>query len=392
MKGTRQIPDKSDRKASGLWIACLLLGLLAVTAVVWKLAPIRYEMYASDTIRYIRGVVTEVIREELEPSVDLPGRELGRQTVSVRLSGEDGGEEVVTFENYLSTPHAVKVAVGTRVIVKADCPIGAPPYYSVYQYDRTGGLCLALLFFAACMTLVGRSKGLRAALGLGMAVLLIGGALLPAVYNGWPPVVMTLLVCLAISAEALLLLNGFSRKTAIAILSTAAGLIGAAAFYGLLTALLRVTGYHIDEAEELILISRSTGLQIRQVLFSAILLSALGAVMDTTMSVASALCEMRQIHPAIRGRELFRSGMSIGGDMIGTMCQTLVLAFAGSSLATLLVLLSYGTQLQQFLSSDLVALEVLQALTGSLAVVLAVPVTAVLCALLAGGTAGEGRR
>ena len=82
--------------------------------------------------------------------------------------------------------------------------------------------------------------------------------------------------------------------------------------------------------------------------------------------------------------------MSIGGDMIGTMCQTLVLAFAGSSLATLLVLLSYGTQLQQFLSSDLVALEVLQALTGSLAVVLAVPVTAALCALLAVGTAGGG--
>jgi uncharacterized membrane protein len=362
--------------------AALVLTALIASYLTWRALPVRYEMYDTETISFVRGVVTQVNRDETEESADMPGWRLGVQNITVRLTGgEDAGTEV-TFDNYLSTTHAVVASAGLRVIVKADQPEGVAPYYSLYQYDRSGGLALAALLFVGLMALAGRGKGLCGALGLALAICLIGGVLLPSIYNGLPPVGMTLLVCMVIAALSLLLLNGVSRKTGAAVLSTALGMLGAAAFYALLSGLLHVTGYHLEEGEELILIARSTGLQIRQILFSGILLSSLGAVMDTAMSVASSLWELRQVHPNIRRRELFRSGMTIGGDMIGTMCQTLVLAFAGGALATLLVLLSYGTQPDQFLSSDLVALEVLQSLTGSLAVVLAVPVTSAVCALL----------
>jgi uncharacterized membrane protein len=93
---------------------------------------------------------------------------------------------------------------------------------------------------------------------------------------------------------------------------------------------------------------------------------------------------MKQVQPELSPRELFRSGTVIGRDMIGGMCQTLILAFVGSSLATLLVVMSYGTQFNQFVSSDYLAVEVSQGIAGSMAVVLAVPLTAALCALLAG--------
>lgn len=365
----------------------LLLGLivavvLAAAALVWRSTPIEYEMYASDSISYVRGLVVAVNSQKLTDSPDVPGWPLGVQNITVRLtSGEEKGKEV-TFDNNLSTTHGVVAQAGLRVIVKADCPEGVAPYYTLYQYDRTWGLCLGALLFLAAMALVGRSKGLRGALGLAVAVILVAGVLVPSIYAGRSPAWTTLWVCLVITTVSLLLLNGFGAKTGAAILAAALGLVGAVVFYQALSHLLHVTGSHLEQAEELILISRSTGLQIGQVLFSGILLSSLGAVMDTTMSVASALYELRQVHPEIGAGELFRSGMTIGGDMIGTMCQTLVLAFAGSSLATLLVLVSYGTQFNQFLSSDLAALEVLQSLTGSLSVIFAVPVTAALCCVL----------
>ena len=102
--------------------------------------------------------------------------------------------------------------------------------------------------------------------------------------------------------------------------------------------------------------------------------------MDMTMSVASSLFEMKRIHPELSQREIFRSGMEIGRDMIGTMCQTLVLAFAGTGIAALLVMISYGTTVNQLLSSDYVALELMNSLTGSMAVILAVPITAFISA------------
>ena len=102
--------------------------------------------------------------------------------------------------------------------------------------------------------------------------------------------------------------------------------------------------------------------------------------MDTAMSIASSLFEILSVEPKMKQKELFASGINIGRDMIGTMCQTLILAFTGSSVAFLLVMLSYNTRFHQFLSSEFLAVELLQALTGSLAVILTVPITAYISA------------
>jgi uncharacterized membrane protein len=139
-----------------------------------------------------------------------------------------------------------------------------------------------------------------------------------------------------------------------------------------------------EEAEELILIQNNTGMQVGELLFTGILIASLGAVMDMTMSVASSLFEMKHIHPEMTKKEIFQSGMVIGKDMTGTMCQTLVLAFAGTGVAALLVLISYGSTFNQLLSSDYVSLELMHSLTGSMAVILAVPITAFITAVVLG--------
>lgn len=137
----------------------------------------------------------------------------------------------------------------------------------------------------------------------------------------------------------------------------------------------------MEETESLILITQATGMRINGILFAGIMVAALGAVMDVAVSLGAALYEIQILNPKISGRELFQSGMNIGRDMIGTMTNTLILAFAGGSLSTLLVFISYGIQFNQLISSDFFAVEVVQGIAGSSAVILTVPITAMVCAI-----------
>lgn len=356
----------------------IIAHILVLVFVVWMLNPIGYELYNNECISYVRGKVISVNSESLEPCEDLPGRNLGVQNITVRLSDD----REITFDNILSSTHSIEVDNGTRVVVKCDEPEGITPGYSLYQYDRSLGIIVAFIIFIAVICLVGKIKGLYAAIALVVSILIIAGGLIPAVFNGFSPVAATLFTCMAIAAVTLLLLNGFSAKTGAAIASTFIGLLASALLYAIVAKLLSVTGYSLEETETLILISRETKLNIKQILFSSILLASLGAVMDTAMSIASSLFEIVENRKDISKKELYNSGMNIGRDMIGTMCQTLVLAFTGGSVASIIIMLAYGTSLHRFLSSDFLALEILQALTGSFAVILTVPITAMFCASL----------
>jgi uncharacterized membrane protein len=361
--------------------AVLALSVVAVFAINAG-NPITYTMYNSVAIRYEKAIVTAVSSESLEPADGMPGRNLGNQKISVRFkNGPMKGQEI-ELDNNLSTTHNICVKPGRSVIVKADRPEGVPPYYTLYNYDRTPGLLAVGAILAAFMLAVGGFKGLRGLLGLAISVFFIFALLLPAVYRGYSPVWMSVVTVLLIAVFAILLLNGFGEKTYTALLAVATGVLLSALFFVTISALMDLTGYNIDEAEELILVSRATGLKIREVLFAGVLVASLGAVIDMSVSVAASMYEIREKQPDIQAREWFRSGMSIGKDMIGAMSMTLILAFMGSSLATLLALIAYGARPEQVLSSDYMAVEVAHSITGSLAVIVAVPVTAGLCVLL----------
>ena len=146
-------------------------------------------------------------------------------------------------------------------------------------------------------------------------------------------------------------------------------------------AILHITGCNLDAAEDLVLIAQATGLRLGDVLLSGVMVSALGAVMDVAVSMGASLGEISGLNPEMGRTELFRSGMNIGRDMIGTMTNTLILAFAGSSQATLMVLISYGVQYNQLMSSNFLTLEAAQGIAGSMAVVLTVPISAAVCAV-----------
>ena len=138
----------------------------------------------------------------------------------------------------------------------------------------------------------------------------------------------------------------------------------------------------MDEAESLLLTAVDNGLKIRGLYICGILIASEGAVMDIAMSISSAVSELHSVNPSLTPAQLFRSGMNIGRDAMGTMANTLVLAFAGTSLNMMIFIYAYDVSYIQLLNTDFVAIEVIRSLAGSIGIILTVPVVAAVSAWL----------
>lgn len=136
----------------------------------------------------------------------------------------------------------------------------------------------------------------------------------------------------------------------------------------------------------------NTGLQVRTLLHTGTMIASLGTVMDVAVSILSSLREVARAEQTPSTRGLFRSGMNIGRDMIGTMSNTLIFAFTGGALATMLVFYSYGVHFHQLLSSDYLTLELTQGLCSTAAVILTVPAAALVAACIYPRVISNGRR
>ena len=145
---------------------------------------------------------------------------------------------------------------------------------------------------------------------------------------------------------------------------------------------MHLSGMNDTNGEGLVLVAGQTGLELHWLLLVAVLISSLGAVMDVALSLASSLHELREADGKMSGLQLFAAGMRIGRDMIGTMSNTLILAFAGEAVTTLLLLMAYGWHSSQLFASDYAAIQVAQGVASTLGVVLGVPITSGICAAL----------
>ncbi len=289
---------------------------------------------------------------------------------------------MVRLTNYLTDTHNILAEEGLKVIVCVDAPEGVEPYYTLYQYDRTTGVAVILVIFLLLMLLVGGEKGFSAALALAFSMVFLIRVTIPAIYQGSSPVGAGLAAVLIATAVTIFLLYGFSVRGGLAIAVTLAGECLSCLLFLLFSSLLHLTGFQSSDAESLLVAAQNTGMDLSTVLFAATMIASLGAVMDVAVSLLSALWEIHETDPLLPGKRLFASGIHIGRDMIGTMSNTLVFAFAGGSLTTLLVLISYGTRPNQLLHSDYVALELAHGLCGTCAVILTVPLASLAAAIV----------
>lgn len=377
--------EKKKKILEYLVLAGVLISMVVmVSRFNWH--EYEYQRYDTSTLDYVRAEVTEILEQELTLSGADNEYTLGYQKILVRfLEGEHKGEEI-ELENYITVQHNVIPKEGSRVIISADCPENVEPYYSLYNYDRSTGMFIIVAMFVLLVFLVGRKQGLMSCLALLFSLEVIICYLIPELYDGgemiWPTLITVALSC----GVTCFCIGGISKKTLLNIMSAVLGGISANVVYALFSAILHITGCTMDDAESLVLIANSTGLNLQNILFATITISALGAVMDVAVSLGASLSEIHTLNPEIKKKDMFRSGMNIGKDMIGTMTNTLILAFVGESLSTLLILISYGVQFHQLLSSNFLTLEVAKGLAGSAAVILTVPISVIVCTIGYGKT------
>lgn len=367
-----------NRKEKSLY-RLLPYGIVLVVILLLVIMPQEnadFQSLVSSGISYQRGTVIQVLSQSLEES-PLGSGMLGSQDLAVRL--QDGSE--VQMTNYLTDTHNILAEEGSKVIICVDAPDGVEPYYTVYNYDRTSALVLIFAVFILLMMLVGGKQGANAVLALAGSLLLIVRFTVPAIYRGGSPIAVGAITVFAATAVTLLLLHGATVRALLAAGVTLAGEGTACILFAASSALLHVGGFQTDQAEGLLVVAQNTGLHLKTLLFAATMIASLGAVMDVAVSLLSALWELKQ-QGTQDGGQLFRSGMNIGKDMIGTMSNTLIFAFAGNALATMLSLTAYGVQASQLLNSNYIALEIAQGLCGTGGVILTVPIASAAAAAL----------
>lgn len=356
-------------------LAILVLLVTAVLAFMPSVS-VSFQSLVSDTVSYIPGTVLEVVEEELTPSDLKGGPQLGEQTLTIEL--KDGSQ--ITLTNYLTNTHNILAREGMRVVVCVDAPENVEPYYTLYQYDRSVGLGVVVAIFLLLMLLVGGEKGFYATLALAFSLVFLLKITVPVIYSGGSPILAGLAMVLVSTAVTVFLIYGLSPQGVLGIGVVLAGEFVACGLFLLFSLLLHLSGFKSSDAENLLVAAQNTGLNISTVLFAATMIASLGAVMDVAVSLLSALWEVRLADPDITGRGLWRAGLRMGRDMIGTMSNTLIFAFAGGSLTTLLVLMTYGTDPVQLLHSDYIALELAHGLCGTCAVILTVPLASLVSA------------
>ena len=319
---------------------------------------------------------------------------IGNQIVTVEIKSGDFTGSRFQLENDLSYLYGTVLKVGDDVVVSYSVQNGAVDGIEIQDYNRTFPLIWVILLFLVVTVLVGGKIGAKSLLGLALTILCLFSVLIPLLLGGAPTLPMILGLCSFVTVVEFVILGGVNRKTICAILGTISG-VAFAMLFGLLAGkILRVNGFLMYSAdpyiEPLLQIKQGqppfASLQIGDLLVGGILIAALGAVNDVAMSISSAMNELIAVNPNLTRKELFKSGMNIGRDMVGTMTNTLILALAGSSFVLMIYLSSLEPSFAQLMSSTFFSVEMVQALSSSIGVILAVPFSVLIGMLLFGHT------
>ena len=324
-----------------------------------------------------KGVVTEILQDNLQPN----GTRVGEQRVLVRLTtGVRAGQELETTSasGYL---FGAGCTVGMRVIVLQSVA-GDSTITSVYSQDREWVIYAFAAAYLVVLCLVGGKQGIKGALGLVFTFFCILFVYLPLVYRGLSPFWVSVFICVITTLVTMYLIGGPTRKTLVATGGTVAGVVIAGISATIFSMATGITGWNVSDIESLLTLASTSGVQVGGLLFSGLLISSLGAVMDVAMSIGSAIAEIHAQNPALSRGELFKAGMHVGRDMMGTDSNTLILAFAGGSISMLVLDYAYNLPYQQIINSNNIGIAIMQGLSGSFGIVLAVPVTVALAVAL----------
>lgn len=333
-----------------------------------------------------RATVSMVL-ERTEEEYDLGGTFITNVTIRFIAhldSGTDKGTEIIavqTIDGYL--PSGLKeVQVGDKVLISLDLDDPAAYEWMFVEYLRTDTLIIIGAVFVLFLIVFGGLKGFNTLLSLAFTCSAIFFVFIPSILAGYNIYLSSIIICFFVIIMSLLIINGPDQKTFTSII----GCFGGVLIAGLITVIsdtfLKLSGYTDEDSAFLAMLETPTPIDLKAIIFGAIIIGAMGAIMDVSMSIASALHEISTEAKNPTFTTLLRSGFAMGRDMMGTMSNTLILAYIGSSLSVVMLLIVYSPSILHLLNREMIIVEILQSLVGSLGILFSIPFTSVLCAAL----------
>ena len=384
----RMYMDKLLRN-SRFWILCagILISIAAIASSGF------FSIKRSDEFTTQRGRVLSVDDANLQPDPYVDAMFTGTQILQVEiLTGAFKGQVIDYVENKLSPlfNNYAKEQMVMLFNVRADS--GIIRRVDVFGYSRDALVYALCGLFFLLLVAIGRKKGLYSAIALVFTIVMVTFFMVPAILRGGGPIGMAIATSAVTAVFTIFMISGINRKSLATIIGiilgvTMAGIVGVAA-----GKLGHVSGLNVGDAEGVLYLARNIRVNIPELLFAGIIIATLGAVMDISMSIASSIFEIKEANPALGARQLYRSGMNIARDTMGTMSNTLILAFAGSSINVLIIISLYNLPFMCLINTNLFVVELIQGISGSIGLIVAVPITAACAAALASHSGGFGDR
>ncbi|MET4693245.1 YibE/F family protein [Endozoicomonas lisbonensis] len=356
---------------------------LLATFILWYSPQVSesFRPRAYNPQHLVRAQVVEVLLEEVRPDNAVPSIVTGRQQLLVKiLEGDQTGEEHKVMNN-ISRLHNVYVQPGDEFILLIR-QRGDSEIYWPFNHDRAGAVYWMLGLMVALILIMGKMQGLNSIVSLYFTGSLLIGVLIPGLFAGLNPVLLTIGLMAVKIVVNFLLVAGYNRKSLVAMLGTLGGVIVAGVIAQFFGEMAQLNGLYLDKGEDLIYLGSNNQLQVRWLLFVAIMISALGAVMDVAISMVSSYHELREVSPEQPESERLLATINIGRDIMGTMTNTLILAFVGSSLTTIMMVWGFQMPVIQFMNIPAISLAMIHGLAGSIGLIMTIPITVLFASLV----------
>ena len=329
------------------------------------------------------AVVTKIVEVKTE-DITIDGTLAGQDKTVVFeclvKSGELKGKTVTAIET-ISVYDMVpldEVKVGSRILIVENPDENSEYDYFMYDYNRLTPIWVLGLIFVALILIFGKMKGINTLISLGFTCVAVFAVFVPAILSGKNIYLWAIITCVYIIAMTLAITNGYSKKTLAAVIGCSSGVIVSGLLTLIFKSFMNLSGITSEDS----IYIKEFNVDLHALIFAGIILGSVGAVMDVSVSISSSL---KELHDQIENPtflKLVRSGITIGRDIMGTMANTLVLAYIGCELAGTLLSVVYSSSLTTLFSREKIVEELLQALVGSIGILLTIPLTAVVSAAL----------
>ena len=338
-------------------------------------------------VNYVSGKVLQIVSEKINKDLEESFHtEQLTQTAKILILGGKYKGKVIQIENQLtSSPvYDIKIKAGSRVILSVEETSKGVDFY-ISDVERVPVLLILFGVFLSLLLLIGGKQGLRSVISLLVTALLVFFVLVPAVLNNFPIIPMTILIAIISTFITMFVVAGINLKSLSAAFGTVISVIIAGIMSSLVIKFAPLNGFNNQEA--VMLFANRPDLNYTGLLIAGVIIASLGAVMDVGMSIASSIYEFKMVNKALTIKELITSGLNVGKDIMGTMANTLILAYIGGAFS--LVLLASNAPLIKLLNLNSIASEIASAITGSIGIVLCVPITALIAGYLIGKDNGK---